>query len=158
VGQIVHRFSNFTTGAVIFAVDFAVISFAGIIFRNIELTLYGYLTLYLSSKIIDIILEGVSYTRAAFIISDKSSIISNSLLKILDRGVTHLHGHGGFSSKEKEVLFIVLSRRQVPELVSIVKELDSNAFVVITDVYEVLGKGFQRRGPILSPQIIGGIE
>jgi len=158
IGQIVHRYSNFTTGAVIFAVDFVIISAAGIVFKNIELALYGYLTLYLSTKVIDIILEGVSYTRAAFIISDKPKIIRDMVLEKLERGVSHLRGHGGYSDKEKEVLFIVLSRRQVPELVSLVKEKDATAFVVITDVYEVLGKGFQQRVPILPQEVLGGIQ
>jgi uncharacterized membrane-anchored protein YitT (DUF2179 family) len=147
IGQIVHRYSNFTTGAVIFAVDFVIISAAGIVFKNIELALYGYLTLYLSTKVIDIILEGVSYTRAAFIISDKPKIIRDMVLEKLERGVSHLRGHGGYSDKE-----------QVPELVSLVKEKDATAFVVITDVYEVLGKGFQQRVPILPQEVLGGIQ
>jgi len=155
VGQIVNRYSNFSTGTVIFAIDFVIITAAGFIFKNIELALYGYFTLYLSTKVIDIILEGASYTRAAFIISDKSQQISEIILEKLERGVTHLRGFGGFSKKEKDILFVVLSKRQILELVSFVKEYDQNAFIVITDVYEVLGKGFARRAPAIPSEIIG---
>jgi uncharacterized membrane-anchored protein YitT (DUF2179 family) len=155
IGQIINRYSNFSTGTIIFGVDFVIITAAGFIFKNIELALYGYFTLYLSTKVIDIILEGASYTRAAFIISDKSKEISNIILEKLERGVTHLQGYGGFSSKEKGILFVVLSKRQIQELVSSVKEADPAAFVVITDVYEVLGKGFSRRTPVIPSELIG---
>ena len=112
------------------------------------------MTLYLSTKVIDIVLEGFSYTRAAFIITDKSQLINKSILEKLQRGVTKLQGYGGYSNQVKEVLFVVLSIRQIPELVSLAKEIDPNAFIVITDVYEVLGRGFHTRFSPVPQNII----
>jgi uncharacterized membrane-anchored protein YitT (DUF2179 family) len=148
IGQIVNRYSNFSTGTAILVTDFIIISAAGIIFKNIELALYGYMTLYLSSKVIDIVLEGFSYTRAAFIITDYPNPINEMVGEKLRRGVTKLQGYGGYTDQPKQVLFVVLAKRQIPELVSSAKEIDPGAFIVITDVYEVLGKGF---GPRFSP-------
>ncbi len=148
IGQIVNRYSNFSTGTAILVTDFIIISAAGIVFKNIELALYGYMTLYLSSKVIDIVLEGFSYTRAAFIITDQPDPINKMIGEKLRRGVTKLQGYGGYTNQPKQVLFVVLAKRQIPELVSFSKEIDPNAFIVITDVYEVLGKGF---GPRFSP-------
>ena len=154
IGQIINRYSNFSTGTAILGVDFIIISAAGIIFKNIELALYGYMTLYLSTKVIDIVLEGFSYTRAAFIITDKSQLINKTILEKLERGVTKLQGYGGYSNQIKEVLFVVLSKRQIPELVSLTKDIDPNAFIVITDVYEVLGRGFHPRFSPVPQNII----
>lgn len=154
IGQIINRYSNFSTGNSILIVDFIIISGAGLVFQNFELALYGYLTLFFSTKIIDLVLEGISYTRAAFVISEHNQIISNIILERLDRGVTKLQGIGGFSNKPKDVLYVVITKRQVAELVSLIKEIDPNAFVVITDVYEVLGKGFHTRIPSLPHELI----
>ncbi len=154
IGQVINRHSNFSTGNSIMIVDFLIISVAGLAFQNFELALYGYLTLFFSTKVIDIVLEGISYTRAAFIISEKNQLIANAVLKKLDRGVTKLQGLGGYSQQPKDVLYIVISKRQVQELVYIIKDIDPNAFVVITDVYEVLGKGFHPRVPSLPHELI----
>ncbi|MCX7756804.1 MAG: YitT family protein [candidate division WOR-3 bacterium] len=145
IGQVINRYSNFSTGNSILIVDFCIISLSGIAFRNFELALYGYLTLFFSTKIIDLVLEGMSYTRAAFIVSDKTEEIAQAILTQIRRGVTKLHGVGAYSNTPRDVLYVVLAKRQVPELVNITKNIDPNAFVVITDVYEVLGKGFESR-------------
>lgn len=149
IGQIINRYSNFSTGNSILIVDFIIISASGIAFGNFEAALYGYLTLFFSTKIIDLVLEGISYTRAAFIISEKNQQISDMILTKLNRGVTQLQGIGGYSQLPKDVLYVVISKRQVNELVYRIKEIDPHAFVVITDVYEVLGKGFHPRTPPL---------
>jgi uncharacterized membrane-anchored protein YitT (DUF2179 family) len=154
IGQVVNRYSNFSVGNSILIVDFLIISAAGLAFTNMESALYGYLTLFLSTKIIDLVLEGISYTRAAFIISEKNNLISDTVLKKLDRGVTKLQGIGGYNNLPKDVLYVVIAKRQVPELVNIIKEIDPHAFVVITDVYEVLGKGFHTRIPNLPQDLI----
>jgi uncharacterized membrane-anchored protein YitT (DUF2179 family) len=155
IGQIINRFSNFSVGTAILVVDFIIVSIAGLTFRNFELALYGYLTLFLSIKVIDIVLEGISYTRAAFIITDRPKLINDAILSELQRGVTRLQSMGGYSNIPKETLFVVLSKRQVSELVNIVEKQDANAFIVITDVYEVLGRGFRSRIPQVPQDLIG---
>jgi uncharacterized membrane-anchored protein YitT (DUF2179 family) len=147
IGQVINRYSNFTTGNAILFVDFLIVSAAGLIFHNLESALYGYLTLFFSTKVIDLVLEGISYTRAAFIVSDKTDEITQVILTKLHRGVTKLHGMGGYTNIPRDVLYVVLAKRQVPELVNHTKSIDPHAFVVITDVYEVLGKGFEPRFP-----------
>jgi len=154
IGQIVNRYSNFSTGNSILIVDFVIISAAGLAFANIESALYGYLTLFFSTKIIDLVLEGISYTRAAFIISDKEDLISKQILSKLNRGVTQLQGIGAYSKTARDVLYVVIAKRQVRDLVNLIREIDPNAFVVITDVYEVLGKGFQTRVPNLPHELM----
>jgi uncharacterized membrane-anchored protein YitT (DUF2179 family) len=145
IGQVLNRYTNLSIGMGILLTDFVIISLAGIVFHKIEAALYGYLTLFISSKVIDLITEGWSFTRAVYIISDKATEISDRVIEKLGRGVTRLYGKGEYTEKERDVLLCVLTKREIPMIRNLVKEIDPKAFVIISDVYEVLGKGFKPR-------------
>jgi uncharacterized membrane-anchored protein YitT (DUF2179 family) len=145
IGQVLNRYTNLSIGMGILVTDFVIISLAGIVFHKIEAALYGYLTLFISSKVIDLISEGWSFTRAVYIISDKATEISERIIEKLGRGVTRLYGKGEYTEKERDVLLCVLTKREIPMIRNLVKEIDPKAFVIISDVYEVLGKGFKPR-------------
>ncbi|HHV30249.1 YitT family protein [Acetivibrio mesophilus] len=138
-----HFVPTFTMGQTLLFIDTGIIVFAAFVFRSFQLALYAIVTLYISSKIIDAILEGVSFAKALLIISDSPQTIATSILKDLDRGVTALKGKGMFTGEDKEVLFCVVQRRQIPMVKKIVREVDKKAFIVLTDIREVLGEGFQ---------------
>jgi len=146
IGQIINRYTNITTGMGILITDFIIISLSGIVFRSYEIPLYGYVALFLSSRVLDFVVEGFSYARAVIIISDKPEEIAQVIMKDMGRGVTKLHGMGGYTDAEKDVLLVVVNRREISYIRLAVKEKDPKAFVIITDVYEVLGKGFRPRG------------
>ena len=144
--QIVHHFfPHFTIGQILLVIDAMVVVFAAIAFKSFLLGLYAIVTIFLSSKVIDVILEGVNYAKAVFIISDRSDEISQKIMTGFDRGVTGLHGTGMYTGTKKEVLLCVLDRRQIPKLKAMVKSVDMKAFVIMTDVREVLGEGFKSR-------------
>jgi uncharacterized membrane-anchored protein YitT (DUF2179 family) len=109
---------------------------------SILMAMYSFIAMYLTSKSMDILLEGFEYCRAAYIISEKSSDITKILLEQLNRGVTSLAGHGMYTGQAREVLLCVLSRKQVPELKAIVSTIDPNAFVIVVEAREVVGEGF----------------
>ena len=144
-GQILSRYTNMSVGMWIMIVDFLVITAAGITTRSIELALLGYLALFLSSKIIDLVLEGVDYARAAFVISTKAGKITDEIYEKMQRGVTILDGHSPYSKEERPVIMCVITKKQTPFFKSLVKHIDKDAFVILTDVFEVLGKGFRSR-------------
>lgn len=142
--RIVHHFNpGYSIGKTLLIIDTAVILFAAIAFKSIFLALYSVLSLYISSKIIDIMLEGVNFAKAVYIISDFADDIAKDIIKELDRGVTALNGTGMYTSKKKQVLFCVLHRGQLAYLKSIVKKYDPSAFIILSDVTEVLGEGFK---------------
>ena len=145
VGQVLNRYTNLSIGMGILITDFVIISLAGFIFGKLELALYGYLNLFISSKVIDLISEGWSFTRAVFIISDKTSEIAQRIMNDMGRGVTRLYAKGEYTDTERDVLLCVMTKREIPTVRSLAKEIDPNAFVIINDVYEVLGKGFRPR-------------
>ena len=142
--RIVHHFiPNLTMGQILLFIDTAVIVFAAVAFNSFILGLYAIVTLFISSKVIDAILEGVNFAKAVFIISDHSDEIAVKILKDLDRGVTALRGTGMYTGNDKRVLLCVLERGQIPGLKEIVRNVDEKAFIILTDIREVLGEGFQ---------------
>lgn len=130
-------------GNLLLCLDGAVIIFAAISFNSIIVGLYSIITIFIMSKVIDAIMEGVNFSKCVFIISEKSDIIADKILNDIDRGVTALKGTGMYTRKDKEVLFCVLDRSQIPRLKEIVQDIDEKAFVILTDAREVLGEGFQ---------------
>jgi uncharacterized membrane-anchored protein YitT (DUF2179 family) len=142
--RIVKHFApSLTMGQLLLLIDSSVIIFAAISFNSFMLALYSIISLYISSKIIDAILEGINFAKAVYIISDESEKIAKRILTELDRGVTALKGTGMYTGNDKNVLYCVLQRGQLPLLKTLVRDIDPRAFVILTDIREVLGEGFQ---------------
>ena len=141
--QLISRFFPISVGQALLIVDGLVIFLAGIFFGP-ELALYALLAVFISTKTIDLVQEGQSYAKAAFIISDHSEQIGQSVLSRLERGATMLQGKGVFTGSDREVLFVIVSRSEISILRQLVQEIDPKAFLVISDVREVLGEGFKR--------------
>lgn len=141
--RITNRFiPHLTVGQALLMIDSAVIIFASVVFNSLRIGLYAVVTVFITSKVIDAIIEGINFAKALFIISDKSEKIAQRILTELNRGVTSLKGAGMYTGKEKNVLFCVVHRAQIPLLKQIVKSEDEKAFIILTDVREVLGEGF----------------
>jgi len=145
IGKILNKYTSLSVGYSIFIVDSVIILFSGFIFKSYELILYSFITLFLSSKVIDIILEGKDYARGVLILTNKPEEISKEIIDRLNRGVTGFISKGMYSGKDKISLYCVVSRRELPKLIYRVKKIDEEAFIVVSNVYEVLGSGFPRR-------------
>lgn len=141
--QLLNRVSGISVGHSLLVFDSAVIALAGIVFNSTELALYAIITMFVTGKILDAVLEGLDYAKAAFIISKHSVEIGERILTDLQRGATGLLGKGLYSTAHKEVILCVISRAEEIKLKEIVREIDPRAFVIITDVHEVLGEGFK---------------
>lgn len=144
-GQVLHRYTSLSTGTAILVVDFIVITAAGLAFGQFELALYGYLNLYLQTRAIDLVLEGLSYTRALFIVTNSADQVARAITSAMNRGATVLNATGAYSRERKDMVFSVMAKREVSRAREIVRGIDPGAFVIITDVYEVLGEGFRPR-------------
>ena len=109
------------------------------------LTLYALLLLFVSSRIIDVILDGFDYARSAHIISTKSDEIAKIVKDDLARGATIFEAKGLYLDQKREVLYTVLNRKEISLLLEKVKAIDPNAFIIVNNVHEVLGEGFRPR-------------
>ena len=141
-------------GQTFMMVDFVVITLAGIVIQlkglatdrpALTLTLYAFVLLFVSSRIVDVIIDGFDYARSATIISLKPDEIADYILSNLSRGGTAFYGKGLYLKQDRQILYTVLGRHEMSKLVRQVKEIDPNAFVIVNNVHEVLGAGFRPR-------------
>ncbi len=128
---------------VLFAIDFLVVA-AAVVFLSPLKGLYALVALYISANVMDYVQTGIDSAKAFMIVSDMSQEITQAIMSKVDRGVTLLDGHGGYSRTHKEVVLCVVRRPQIAKLRSIVKEIDENAFIMMYDVKEVEGEGFTK--------------
>lgn len=115
----------------------------GMFIYGIRPTLYAVAAIYITTKVSDAILEGFKFSKAAYIITDHYDEIAKRLMMELDRGATGLHATGMYTGNDKCVLYCVVSKKQIVTVKEIVVEIDPDAFVIVSDVREVLGEGFQ---------------
>lgn len=151
IAQMAVKYKVSTAGQAFMVFDFLVISGGAIIFGNVGYALIGFVALFVSSKTVDILVEGLGNTKGLYIISDEWERIKDRVLDEIDRGVTVLHGQGGYSGKEKEVLFCVVTRRSVYKVRQIVVDEDPKAFMVVSDLHEVYGLGFKPQKEVETP-------
>ncbi|WP_396126316.1 YitT family protein [Anaerobacillus sp. CMMVII] len=141
--QIIHKYTGLSLGACVFIIDGLIVASSAIVF-NIELALYALIALFITGKTIDIVQMGVGYAKIALIISEKQEEVQQGLLKDVDRGVTKLEGYGGYTDHKRPVLMCVVNQTEVTKLKQVVRNLDPNAFVIVTNATEVLGEGFKK--------------
>ena len=130
--------SGMSISALIFVVDALVIA-AGMFVFGVTKALYSVAAVYVSARATSLILEGLNFARVVFIISDKAKIIAALLMKELGRGATVLYGEGAFTGERKNVIMIAVSRSQVAKVKETAARTDSSAFMLVSDVREVLG-------------------
>lgn len=140
---LINRFFRFSLGYSLLAIDGLVIVLAGIVF-DLEMALYALVAVFVTGKMIDLVQEGVSYARAAVIISECYEEISRELMHRMNRGVTAFPSRGVYTSSNREVLLCVVTQSEVSVMKSIIYNVDPRAFVIVTNVNEVLGEGFKK--------------
>ena len=109
-----------------------------------ESAMYSIMTYFIASKGIDMVMEGLNSSKSVRIISDEATAIGQALIEKLDISVTYLQGIGGYTGQDKDLIYCVISRLELPKMLDIIKEIDSNAFVSVVDVHEVYGGRFKK--------------
>jgi len=140
-----HKNRHMSIPQLLIFVDGAIIIIGALTF-GLGNALYALIAVFLSSKVSDSILEGLKFAKMAYIISDYHQEIADAILKQLDRGVTGISATGMYSNKDKKMLFCVVSRKEIVKIIEIAQRIDSRAFVIISDVREVMGEGFIEYG------------
>ena len=143
LSYVIRSYNNkFTSGSLIIISDTIVIFLNVLFFGEIEIGLYSAIAIYLMGKMIDIVFEGIYFTKVMFIISNKYNEISKQIGAKVKRGSTGIYSKGMYSGEDKVMLFCVGSRKEIAEIKQIIKKIDKNAFIVTTDARETLGEGF----------------
>lgn len=154
VAAVLNKRFGIKPGMAIILIDFFVILFAGFIIDikgladerpALVLTLYALFLLFISGKIVDIIIDGFDYARSVHIISEKNNLIADAIINKLNRGATAIKSKGLYTGTEREVVVTVVTIKELVKLLEIIREIDPSAFVTIQNVHEVMGEGFRRR-------------
>ncbi len=137
------HFPSISVGRFVLIIDAFIVLLAGLVFGRWEVILYSAAALYICSYIIDLLVEGIDFAKVAYIISDTPEEISSHISKTLERGTTALHASSHYSGANKTVLMCVVKKYEITKLKKIIKLVDKNAFVILSDTREVLGNGFR---------------
>ncbi|MCI6152949.1 MAG: YitT family protein [Fusobacterium perfoetens] len=140
--KILNKYFDISVGKAFLVLDFIVLSLLGFLFGK-EVFMYTLVGLFTSTKVIDVIQEGLDTSKSVGIISNKSDEIKDKIMEELDRGTTLLIAKGGYKGDPKEIVYCIVSRYEVSSVKKIVKNIDRNAFIFISEVSEVLGEGFK---------------
>ncbi len=143
IAMIIAKYTNLQLGKLMIYVDSAIVLIALFAFQDWHIPLYSWVVIYISGRAIDMTLEGADYNKALLIVSNKHLDIKNKLLYDLERGGTYLRGEGMFTGEEKQIIYTVVSRREVAILEEYISQIDPDAFITIMDAKEILGEGFQ---------------
>jgi uncharacterized membrane-anchored protein YitT (DUF2179 family) len=144
VAIILDKKSGFSVGEIVMFFNLFILGSAGLVF-GWDKAMYSLVAYFVAFKVIDLTIEGLDESKGVMIVSDNADSIAQVLLARLGRGVTILHGQGGFSQEPKKVLYSVITRLEIAKLKAIVDEIDSNAFVTIHDVHDVIGGRVKKR-------------
>ncbi|CDE26127.1 putative uncharacterized protein [Clostridium sp. CAG:440] len=130
-------------GNMIVIIDIIIVTLNVLFFKEIEVGLYSAIAIYIMGKIIDIIFEGVYFTKLLIIISDKNEEIAKEIGKNIKRGTTGLYGKGMYTNEEKLVLMCAAARGDVSKVKDTARKIDPKSFIIITNSREVVGLGFK---------------
>jgi uncharacterized membrane-anchored protein YitT (DUF2179 family) len=145
IGMILSKYTGMSLGFGIMVSDFLIISASGLALWSLEAPLYGYIVLFLSTRVIDLVLEGWSYSKLVIITSTRTDEIADFILYKLDRSGTALRSRSLYLNRQGEIILTVIHRKQLTDLREFISDLDPEAFVIINDTYDVLGRGFKTR-------------
>ena len=141
---IVSKKLGCSVGEFIMGLNLFIYLAAGTVF-SWESAMYSILAYFIASKVIDIVMEGLNSSKSVRIISDDAGLIGNALIEKLDISVTYLKGIGGYSGQDKDLIYCVISRLELPKMLEIIKEIDPSAFVSVVDVHETYGGRFKKK-------------
>lgn len=145
LSYIIRSFNDkFRSGDLIIIIDTIIITLSILVFKEIEIGLYSAIAIYLMGKMIDIVFEGVNFTKVLFIVSDKYEEIAKVIGDNIKRGSTGIYAKGMHSNENKVMLFCVGSRNEIIAIKKIATQIDKKAFIVIFNAREAWGKGFYK--------------
>jgi len=143
MAMIAAKYTRLPVGQTLIVIDSVIVIFGLIAFGQWDIPLYSWIVIFITGKVVDITMDGISYEKTIFIISDKYQEISDKILNDLKRGGTFIEGKGMYNNAEKKIIFVNVSRRELSILTEYVHEIDPKAFLTVIEASEILGEGFK---------------
>lgn len=137
------KYEDFNLGTISFSFNLLIVFIGAFIFGT-KSALYTLVSMYITSAVIDKVINGFNRKKLIFIITSKEEQVSNAIMKALGRGVTFLYGEGAYTRNQKKILYCAVSMPQLPALKQLVRDIDEGSFISIMDASEVEGRGFNK--------------
>jgi uncharacterized membrane-anchored protein YitT (DUF2179 family) len=143
LAMILSKYTHLPLGQLIIIVDSVIVLAGFFSFGDWNIPLYSLITIYITGRIIDVVLQGINYDKTLFIISEKHQEIRDKIINDLNRGGTYIKGQGMYAEQEKTIIFTNVNRRELAILQEYIHRIDSRAFLTVMNANEVLGEGFR---------------
>lgn len=143
LAMLLTKYAKFTFSKGVLLVDSCVVLFGMIVLGDWRLPLYSLVTIFVTTRMIDYIIDGASYDKLLFIISERKDEIREYILEYMDRGGTYIKSSGMYTNQDRDMIFVVVSRSEVSMVQDKIHEIDKDAFVVVVNAYETFGDGFK---------------
>ena len=143
IAMLLTRYTRMRFSRAILLVDSCIIVFGMVVLGDWRLPLYSLVTIFVTTRVIDFIVDGASYDKLLFIISDRNDDIREYILEKMGRGGTFIKSSGMYTGAGREMIFLVVSRSEVSAIKGMIKEIDPQSFVVIVDAHQTYGDGFK---------------
>lgn len=143
IAMIIAKYTHLPIGQLLIIVDSAIVLIGLAAFGRWEIPLYSWIVIFISGKLIDVVLQGLDYDKTLFIISNQHEAIRKKILTDLNRGGTILNGKGMYNGSDKSIIFTVVNRRELAILKDFIHKVDPNAFLTVLNANEILGHGFK---------------
>ncbi len=143
IAMIFAKYTRLPLGQLMIYVDSTIVILGLVVFGDWKIPLYSWIVIFVTGKVIDIVLQGVNYDKTLFIISDKFEDIRNKIINDLKRGGTYIPGKGMYNGAEKTIIFTVVNRIEQSVLEEYIHQIDPHAFVTVLEANEILGEGFK---------------
>lgn len=150
VGMIISKYIHIPIAKAVMMVDSMIVLFGLIVLGDWKIPLYSLVVIFVSTKMIDYVLQGGENDKLLFIISDKHDEIKQFILDKLSRGCTYIKSSGAYTKNEKDMIFVVISRRELSQLQDHIMSIDDKAFVIVLNAHETLGDGFKEFGEMIG--------
>ena len=146
IAMILSKYTKLPIGQLLIMIDAAIVLIALLAFDDWKIPLYSWIVIFITGKVVDAVIQGVSYEKTCIIVSDKSEEIKDKILGDLNRGGTFIQAKGMYSGEDKRMIFTVVNRREIAMLEDYIKEIDKNAFMTVINANEIFGNGFKPYG------------
>ncbi len=143
IAMIISKFNKMPPGQMIILVDSIIVIVGLFSFMDWVIPLYSLVTIFITGRVMDVILTGINYDKTLFIISDKHQLIRDKIINDINRGGTYIQGRGMFGQQEKTIIFTNVNRREMAILQEYIHHVDPEAFMTVINANEVLGEGFR---------------
>jgi uncharacterized membrane-anchored protein YitT (DUF2179 family) len=143
IAMIISKYTRIPIGQLLIYIDSVIVLIGLVAFGDWKIPLYSWITIFITGKVVDSVIQGLSYDKTVIIISDKYEEIRKKILYDLDRGGTYFLAQGMYGGRDKKVIYTNVSRRELATLIEYIKEIDPHAFLTVINANEIIGHGFK---------------